>query len=760
MAETPAPFPTLGDLRSAHLAFLEDRARDAAAIRGFLARASASGAHLESVSERREAQRILDFWSAELLGSRDLTAEDFNPAILDPFGAEAPGDTADATADLAHRAEAARELIRLSALARQWRTSGEAPGYLLQGDALLAAARFTDRDADVAAFVAASDLHDRDSRARAARLRRMVIAALAFLCLLSMAAALLSWQQWQAAERARARLVNANETLSLEKADLQRTIAASRAQAQANQAQIDALIAENARLAAVLSESSRTTGIDTADLPPDLKATVENARPEPSAVIAAAKDTGGFNGYDPGFLGLDVPMPALGEALRPAAALGGAPLDYPNASLVMNAARRLPFFTAEIVDRKARRSLPRIDGAFSFDPRLPAEQQADPDWFVGPDIDRGHLIRRNDIAWGPFFAGDLQAAARRLGGVADTYANAAPQYDWFNRGIWNGLENWALAGHNPAAARIVIFTGPILTDKDPAPYGVPIPSGFWKVVVSRRNGSGALIVDPFILMQTSELPAAFVPEDHRSSLEEIERLTGLVFPAVLYGIEAGGEAPPDLSPGEALAARLGDLLTADQDMSGPVLDAIGQAVAPGGLDAEEQAVLATSLAALADETLSTTANPAVRDNLTAALALFPADRWSDPAWLDIRARARHAVASLPAALGGAAALPEGLAHALAIRPPPRQLVVLRFSATPRAKAQALELHLGRLGWQVAPAERTGTGPERAIVSYVAGGDADRDAAAMLAADLAGAGYGADETMLDKGGNGVIQIDLP
>ncbi|MCY1125527.1 DNA/RNA non-specific endonuclease [Frigidibacter sp. RF13] len=757
MTESPAPFPTLGDLRAAHLAFMDDKTRDAAAIRGFLGRARASGAHTETAHERREAQRILDFWSAELLGSRDLTAEDFNPAILDPFGEEAAGDRADAATDLAGRAEAARELIRLSALARQWKTSGEAPGYLLQGDALLAAARFTDRDPDIAAFVTASNRHEQATIAQQARRRQAVITILALLLVAATALAVISWYQWQAAERARTGLANANEVLSLEKAELQLTIERSRADAQSSQTRIDALISENARLAAALNEGAKATGVETEDLPPDLKATVENALPETSAVISAAQEAGGYSGYDPAFLGLDLPMPALGEALRPSAALGGAPLDYPNASLVMNAARRQPFFAAEMVDRKARLSLRRVPGAFSFDPRLPQEQQADPAWFLGPDIDRGHLIPRNGITWGPVFEGDLKAAALRLNGIVDTYANASPQFGWFNRGIWSRLENWALSGHNPSADRIVIFTGPILTEKDPAPYGTQVPSGFWKVVVSRRNGSAGLIVDPFILMQTDTLPATFLPEAHRTSLEEIERQTGLIFPAILFGIEAGGEMPPDLSPGEALAARLGDLLTADRDTSGSILDALAAAFAPGGFVPEEQTALAAALVALADETLPTTANPAIRDNLLTALALVPPDRWADPAWQTIRARARHAVASLPAALGGIAALPEGLPAALAILPPPEHEVTIRFSLTPRAEAEALAVYLTGLGWRVGAAERTGSGPEQSVIAFT---DADQGAGSMLAADLASAGYPAKATAPEKPSAGRIDIRLP
>ncbi|WP_284163235.1 DNA/RNA non-specific endonuclease [Frigidibacter sp. SD6-1] len=785
MTETPAPFPTLADLRSAHLAFMDDRARDAAAIRRLLARGRATGAHLAEAADRREAQRILDYWSAELLGSRDLTPEDFNPAILDPFGAEVAGDRADATADIAGRAGAARELIRLSALARQWKSSGEAPGYLLQGDALLAAARFTDRDPDIAGFVTASNRHEMAMIAQQTRRRQAVIAILALLLIATTALAAVSWRQWQAAERAKTGLASANEVLSLEKAELQQTIERARADAQSSQVRIDALIAENARLAAALNEGARGAGVAAEDLPPDLKATVENALPEASAVISAAEATGGFSGYDPAFLGVDLPMPALGEALRPSAALGGAALDYPNASLVMNAARRQPFFAAETVDRKARRSLRRLPGAFSFDPRLPPEQQADPAWFLGPEIDRGHLIARNDITWGPVFEGDPKEAALRLNGIVDTYANASPQFGWFNRGIWSRLENWALAGHNPSADRVVIFTGPILTETDPAPYGAPVPSGFWKVVVSRRTGSSALIVDPFILMQTDALPATFVPEAHRTSLEEIERRTGLIFPAILFGIEAGGALPPDPTPGEALAARLGDLLTADRDLSGPVLDAVAGAFAPDGLAVEEQTILAAALTALADETLPTTANPAIRDNLLAALSLVPPDRWADPAWLTIRARARHAITPLLEPRGGPdisgaaqmasveppgaeapgdeapdGQVPASLLEALAIVPAPRQPILLFFSRTSREQSEGIAKALTLLGWRIERVQRVGSGPETARTLHADGVKDDQAAADALVADLAALGSAGRSEPNAAAPPGVLTIHLP
>ena len=162
-----AAFSSLAALRKAHLDLREMAAAaalppsDAAArIRAFLGNARKVGAMLVDPGERRAAQGILDFWSAELAGNPFATQEDFVPVMLAPTDAAQTFSRLDSPAAAEAPAAAPkvdqRALVRLSAMARQWRDSGRQPGYLLTGETIEEAAKFKDQDFNLAEFVEAS----------------------------------------------------------------------------------------------------------------------------------------------------------------------------------------------------------------------------------------------------------------------------------------------------------------------------------------------------------------------------------------------------------------------------------------------------------------------------------------------------------------------------------------------------------------------------------------------------------------------------
>jgi Pentapeptide repeats (8 copies) len=160
-------YQSLAALRDGHLALKQSisesampgAANTAASIRAFLGKARNAGAFITDAKERRAAQGILDYWSAELAGLPDAAAEDFTPLLLLPADTEraaAPqGDRAESAATTATK-EDDRALIRLSAMARQWRDSGKQAGYLLSGETIEEAARFKDQDPNLSEFVEAS----------------------------------------------------------------------------------------------------------------------------------------------------------------------------------------------------------------------------------------------------------------------------------------------------------------------------------------------------------------------------------------------------------------------------------------------------------------------------------------------------------------------------------------------------------------------------------------------------------------------------
>jgi hypothetical protein len=151
----------LAAVRAAHLSLRRSTA-DAAPddkrrqIQDFLDAASEAGAFIAGINDRRDAQNILDYWCFELASLRqsgpDAAADPshFVPKLLAPFDASRASEPERA---IARSTDEQRELIRLSAQARQYVNSGEYKGYLLSGDAIEKAARFRNVDNNIALLV-------------------------------------------------------------------------------------------------------------------------------------------------------------------------------------------------------------------------------------------------------------------------------------------------------------------------------------------------------------------------------------------------------------------------------------------------------------------------------------------------------------------------------------------------------------------------------------------------------------------------------
>jgi endonuclease G len=227
-------------------------------------------------------------------------------------------------------------------------------------------------------------------------------------------------------------------------------------------------------------------------------------------------------GYQNDFLefadGKTVPMPQLtGKGKSIAAKLedGSPVLHYHKFSLVMHKKRRLALFTAANVDwrpalRKIRGKKPtrkELDGFtgneredWVIDTRIPFDHQL-PDYFYakgGGAFDRGHLVRRDDVAWGDSFE-DMQK------GNGDTFhmTNCSPQTADFNRAKpsefnWGALEN--MVQQETKTEKVCVFSGPVLDDNDRYFHGlvksgvevsVQIPTKFWKIIVANNDGEPA-----------------------------------------------------------------------------------------------------------------------------------------------------------------------------------------------------------------------------------------------------------------------------
>ncbi|NHC12516.1 DNA/RNA non-specific endonuclease [Motilibacter deserti] len=203
--------------------------------------------------------------------------------------------------------------------------------------------------------------------------------------------------------------------------------------------------------------------------------------------------TSGQGGYDPSFLGPEAPFPHL-----PGVDL--ARLDYTHFSIAVHPERRLAAVTGVVIDGARMVDVERSGDTWVLDPRLPATAQTGEAVYADNDLDRGHLVRRRDPAWG------TQEEAERANADTFHYTNAAPQASRFNQGLelWNGLENYLLDNAVTGQRRLAVLTGPVLAPDDPPYRGTLIPRRFYKVAAF--VDSEQLAATAYVLDQTPQLP--------------------------------------------------------------------------------------------------------------------------------------------------------------------------------------------------------------------------------------------------------------
>ena len=218
-------------------------------------------------------------------------------------------------------------------------------------------------------------------------------------------------------------------------------------------------------------------------------------------------------GYKTDFLdGWEVPTPTLtnDHVGAPLVDGDGNPwvIPYYHFSLMMNRDRRLVAWAASNVDyseaARARTKTRKQYGGenWRLDPRValeaPGLQIEDADFYApAKKIDRGHIVRRDDSAWG--------ATAREAEfGNSDTYhwTNCTPQSEAFNQsskdGIWGQFEDHIEREVAPLGGRMVVIAGPVLKPDDPE-HGysdgatIQVPMEFWKVVLCTAEEDGQTV---------------------------------------------------------------------------------------------------------------------------------------------------------------------------------------------------------------------------------------------------------------------------
>jgi endonuclease G len=241
------------------------------------------------------------------------------------------------------------------------------------------------------------------------------------------------------------------------------------------------------------------------------------------------------DGYDPDFLGVSIPLPQLSvenaAKVATVADRDDGELKYTHYSVVMNSERRVAFYSVANIDGNQLHGIPRGSDKWYFDPRISLDHQVGNDLYKSNPLDRGHLVRRLDPAWG---------ASRDVAelGVEDSffYTNCAPQHLKLNRRTWLGLEDHILNNAGAFDLKVTVFTGPVFRDDDEEHRNVKIPNEFWKIVaivVPGSNGDSRLSATGYALSQRSLIEdLEFVFGDHQGfqvRIDLIEELAGLDF---------------------------------------------------------------------------------------------------------------------------------------------------------------------------------------------------------------------------------------
>jgi endonuclease G, mitochondrial len=268
---------------------------------------------------------------------------------------------------------------------------------------------------------------------------------------------------------------------------------------------------------------------------------------EAEEAVVVDQDYSTRPGYDPDFLdGVAVPLPAITKAMQQdtaqvpsSAQVHDDPFElaYYHYSVYMNKKRRTAWFSAANVDGDNRPAIGKRAGDRWYrDTRIQKSEQLGQEAFES-GIDRGHLTRREDTAWGKDV--DDATAANN-----DTFhfTNCSLQASPFNRGKdrWQGLEQFLLEKHaKKDKRRMTVITGPLFAANDPVykndkmNYSVRCPIQFWKVCVLVRE-DGTPSATGFILGQEDikDLPGfeeAFEVAATQIKISDLEKKTGLSF---------------------------------------------------------------------------------------------------------------------------------------------------------------------------------------------------------------------------------------
>lgn len=227
----------------------------------------------------------------------------------------------------------------------------------------------------------------------------------------------------------------------------------------------------------------------------------------------------GRAGYDPDFLGagdLAAPWPVLPPTVqqdlaRPSDEMANQPFElrYTHFGVKFSTSRRQPLLTGVNINGRHLVAIKRGNDKWFKDGRIGLDIQLNKDDYAHPDIDRGHMVRRQDPNWDdmlPVGSPDdtKSEIAQRANNDTFHYTNSAVQHGDLNSGTeqWLGLEDYVLTSAKTHGFKACVFTGPVQRDDDPEiADGVIAPLEFFKLVVMQSAEAGRLHASAYVLSQ-------------------------------------------------------------------------------------------------------------------------------------------------------------------------------------------------------------------------------------------------------------------
>ena len=157
---------------------------------------------------------------------------------------------------------------------------------------------------------------------------------------------------------------------------------------------------------------------------------------------------------------------------------------------------KLPAMTGVNIDGARSVRIKRSNDKWFTDGRIPEDEQLGAKNY-GLDIDRGHMVRREDPNWGD------SSTAVQANDDTFHYVNAAPQHSLLNQGksLWQGLENYILDNSRTSGFQACVFTGPVLAPDLEELDGANIPLEFWKMVATLDEKGEKLRATAYLLSQ-------------------------------------------------------------------------------------------------------------------------------------------------------------------------------------------------------------------------------------------------------------------